>query len=149
MDTRYRSRTKIDTNVDVAMTPTGAWVGFKLPNIFFHVQDMKNKRKNLFLLHILFWDQVKHKSILVSLQYITDVGQNFGSVLDFGRSPRFEFSFSACVLKFWLHEKEYTINPYNKTFIFSTIFFYFINSINYGNSNFIFILWYKLYNKRQ
>ena len=37
MDTRYRSRTKIDTNVDVAMTPTGAWVGFKLPNIFFHV----------------------------------------------------------------------------------------------------------------
>ena len=74
MDTRYRSRTKIDINVDVAMTPTGAWVGFKLPNIFFHVviwlvQDMKNKRKNLFLLHILFWDQVKHKSILVSLQY--------------------------------------------------------------------------------
>ena len=39
------------------------------PLVIWLLQDMKNKRKNLFLLHILFWDQVKHKSILVSLQH--------------------------------------------------------------------------------
>ena len=48
----------------------GSALSFQISSfMWWLVHDMKNKRKNLFLLHILFWDQVKHKSILVSLQY--------------------------------------------------------------------------------